>query len=260
MGVRLSYLSPHGREWRLIGPEHDGVWVVDGGITGLVGSGEDSASTLPGVPGHRVEAVEVPPVDGALTVRAGDGAGGVPETFSRFRSDWSFRVPGRLVLSGDDGAGPVWARARLAGPIAAPAHHPAELRGLVFEVPVRLDDGLWWETISSDTDSVTVTNTGDVFVRPRVEWNGPGGRLIMPSGAAVTLPAVDSPRVLVLDNSRSNVVRDPDGTVDTGLWPSMVADLLPEGVPPGEARTYWIPGGATLHWDIGHLDPWGVTW
>lgn len=108
-----------------------------------------------------------------------------------------------------------------------------------LKVPVVCRDGLARTDVQTGRGSVTVTNAGDTLIYPRIVYEGAGGRVTSPSGAAFTLPGVSERTTIDLDPSRLRL----DGAVS-------------EGVPPGKSGTWELPDGARLEWWLMVADPW----
>lgn len=128
----------------------------------------------------------------------------------------------------------------------------------MIDIPVISDTGCWFKEHSSNIEDRTVEiyNYGDVVTCPRIMWDGNGGEIVVPSGATFTLPPVSETRVLYLDNSKSNMVTDLDGNVDKELSKRLAQQVYSEGVPEDTVRTYQVPVGARVVYDVGLYDPW----
>lgn len=235
----LTYTGPSGRPWPLMRRDAIGLFVEEGSM-------EDGFTGGPGKP-----------VTGTLRCTIRDHAG-VPadKRWREFRRDWSLHAEGVLHLTRNNVAMRLPCRASAVAP--GPRMNPGEVSTLRAHVPVTSRDGLdaWLESRSGSGDLVTVTNSGDTFVWPKIWWQGSGGEVAMPSGATFTLPSTAEPRTLMLNPDESAAVIDEHDQLDDILWRVIRGDVFGEGVPVGEERTYGLPSGAELAWDLGHYDPW----
>lgn len=244
MSYSLEYLSPDGRRFRLIGAPYEVAFVPDEGIEGFIGEFEDSGVTMPGVHGRMVDYRDrtVSETTGTLHVRVID-----PERWPDFIGAFHSRREGTLVLEGERRfVLPV----RLA-PGFAPPEHKIKL-GSEIALPLVSDRAVWQET-GTGTGAVTVTNWGDVTVYPRISWSGAGGAVILPSGARFTLPSVPERHTVSLSPLDGGEVTNSRG-VDKALSKSVGA--VAEGVPIDTSRTFTVPTGARLEWEVGVFNPW----
>lgn len=228
-----------------------------GGIEGLVGQATDVAVTTPGWHGQVVPSQQIEPLTGTLrfAVRA-DGHRSADDVAAGLRQSFHHRVPGMLVLQ-IAGVGTYSTGLRLNGFIPPPTQDPSEDEIILgIDVPVVGDEGCWWADALTGTGMVTVTNPGDVPVRAQIRWQGQGGEVTLPSGATFTLPSATQRRTLLLSAAESMAVLTDSGNLDDSLWKQLRGVALPEIVPPGEARTFALPTGATLQWQEGVLNPW----
>lgn len=251
---KIRYYSPEGHEWVLMGDE----WLAgikSGGIDGLVGDGDDVTIARVGDVGQSLDSFQPKPMTGTLTVFVrGDEAADVDAVWAGFRSGFSRTRQGTLVVESPSQV--LSAGVRLSGPIPAPDEDPTS-GGLVrdVQVPLVADRCGWWTDWLSESGTVTVTNWGDLTVWPQIRWNGSPGTVILPSGAKLALPRAAAERIVSLSMSQAGFVTDKEGVPDFKLREQM-RGAYPEGVPAGEKRTYQVPRGATLEWQIGVLDPW----
>lgn len=252
---RLSYTSPVGHRFDL-SARTGGPFVVSGGISGLVGVAEDVVTSAVGVAGQRFHGLNVHPMTGELQVAIRPAVGAtLAETVAEFRQSFSRTQEGTLRVNAP-GVGNVSALVRLResiGPLKLDPHAAYGYDGV--QVPLIADAGFWSLDVVKASDSVTVTNAGDVEVWPRIRWKGAGGRVTLPSGAHFDLPRTSEARTLVLDDAQSCVVVDDSDVVDRALWRALDGAVLPEGIPVGQVRTYQLPAGAELHWQLGFFDP-----
>ncbi|MCS5479840.1 hypothetical protein NYP18_09225 [Corynebacterium sp. YIM 101645] len=235
----LTYQGPSGRVWPLMSRDAIGLFVEEGSM-------EDGFT---GGPGQQVT--------GTLRCTIRDHAG-VPadKRWREFRRDWSRHAEGVLHLKRNNVALRLPCRASAVPP--GPRMNPGEVPVMRAHVPVSSREGVeaWLEARSQAGSSVPVTNSGDTFVWPKIWWQGAGGNVTLPSGAIFTLPPTDEPRIIMLNPDESAAVVDERDRLDDPLWRLIRGAVFGEGVPVGEERTYGLPDGAELAWDLGHYDPW----
>ncbi|WP_257160410.1 hypothetical protein [Corynebacterium cystitidis] len=247
-------------DWRGKAWDFTGDWaagIISGGVEGLVGVVRDSVAEPLGMGGHLVLGQSTEPLRGSVTFhcRAHDvrDAGEVAADFRRAFSALKSRQNHVRVSSP---FGPVTAVVRVDGAVDSPVEDPSwDDIVLNVRVPLVGDAGVWLKPAISGDGVVTVTNTGDVHLWPRIVWSGPGGRVELPSGAVFTLPAVEGQRALSLSRAESMRVVDADGVRDDEAWAAVRA-VTPEGVPVGATRQFRVPDGARLVYQEGVLDPW----
>ncbi len=251
---KIRYYSPEGHKWVLMGDE----WLAgikSGGIDGLVGDGDDVTIARVGDVGQSLDSFQPKPMTGTLTVFVrGDDAADVDAVWAEFRSGFSRTRQGTLVVESPSQV--LSAGVRLSGPIPAPDEDPTS-GGFVrdVQVPLVADRCGWWTDWQSATGTVTVTNWGDLTVWPQIRWGGVADTVYLPSGARFPLPKASGERVVSLSMAQAGFVTTKDGTPDFALRKQM-SGAYPEGVPAGQTRTYRLPTGAALEWQIGVLDPW----
>lgn len=246
--VRLELVSPSGDSFDLISPNRRyAVAFIEGEtIEGLVGSFEDSAELVPGVPGavFRPEDRAVHPLAGSFTAVLADA-----DAYGRFFAAWSTRVPSALRLTIDDSLFVLPAR------LAAALPWPSSRIRLGSRIPVSVvaDGGVWLHPQEGDGE-VTIMNFGDVDIAPTIRWEGDGGTMVLESGARLQLPPTKQPRFISMDSQTASMVHGPGGTVDEEL----TATVAPFGelIPPGQSATILVPEGATVIWNVGVLSPW----
>lgn len=245
MSYRIEYVSPDGG-LRLESGVGDGPAFIEGeSLEGFVGEFEDTGVSVVGAPGEVVDFRDrrVLPLTGSFTLVVKD-----TDRWGEVRSAFSSRMWGQLVIEGEQRfVLPV----RLSASLPSPASKPVV--GSRVQVSLRADGGVWLCPLFSRDSDVIVTNWGDVPVWPRVVWDGKGGRVTLPSGVGFDLPAVKGEHVLHLDRVKAGEVFGPDG-FDAGL--TRRVDAVSEMVPIGEERTFKVPAGARLLWDVGVFDPW----
>ncbi|MCX7491466.1 hypothetical protein OS127_02840 [Corynebacterium sp. P6129] len=269
----LIYTSPSGRTWHLSRYTHEGVFVDEGGVEGLVGAVEEQVFASVGRAGQRLAGQQAQPLSGGLSVSVvGTADRSVMDAWLEFRADWSVRVPGTLTVVSPV-LGSVSTPVRLREVPAAPTKFLEPGAGDSMSLRLVGDDGVWWgswlRVVSSggDVSSVTVTNPGDVTVWPRLRVDrGCTGTITLPSGKQVSMTVPDDDeraagRWLLLDESESCAVLDENDRIDRALWLETRPGVVTEGVPPGTERTYRIQraagdGTVAIEWRPGYMDPW----
>lgn len=239
---------------RYVSPEED--FVLESGLdgdcfieadslTGFTSQFEEEGVSVVGAPGVVMDFRDrkVLPMEGSFTLVVRDVS-----AWPRIRRAFSSHRAGQLEVVGSQRfVLPV----RLAASLPSPESRPVV--GSRVEVLLRSDGGVWVAPVVSPDSDVIVTNWGDVPVWGRVMWDGPGGRVTLPSGVSFTLPAVKGEHTLYLDRKRAGEVHGPDG-YDREL--TRRVDAVSEMVPVGEQRRFKVPVGARLAWDVGVFDPW----
>ena len=251
MVFRVSWEDIRGRLW----PMHSGsggaaVFIERDGLSGLVGSVEVVAHQVPGRPGRVVRGAPgvVGPVEGSLqlvftSLRAR----------REFLAGWSLSREGRLWLQA--GGREFFLPCRLGGPVSSPQVRPREVSRV--ELRVVGDGGVWWCRVPPASGVVTVTNWGEVFTYPKVEWGSTQVVVTVPSGGRFQLPAAPSGDRLSLSLAPegSLTVVNQQGVVNRQATEVARRAGLCEGVPPGGTARFEVSGG-TLSYDVGVLDPW----
>lgn len=264
MGYTFKFISPAGREWRLMDRNPNGVFIREGALeSAFMGSFQESSSTAVGRAGQTVSSQDsqFSPISDTLQCVVSEaycGGRSVEEVWREFRDDWESTTPekpGWLVLGRPDGEGAFHLPARLGGKLPGALINPSEMDEIPVSIPVIADQGQWLLPLSDD-GVVTVTNGGKGLIYPKIWWQGAGGVVTLPSGVKITLPPVTQPRILNLDYASSFEVLDNEGVIDDALWRSMRGSIVGEGVPIGSSRTYALPSGAMLHWSLIYLNPW----
>lgn len=249
----VRYKAPDGRTWHFTGQWLAGI--KSGGIDDLIGDGDDVTHALVGAAGQTLDSIQPKPMTGTLTLHVrGDDNRTADDVWADLRRDFHRHTTGKLTIATP--TGDLTAAVRLSGPIPPPTDDPTETE-LVRDVKIPLiaDRCGWWKPTQTGTVTVTIKNTGDLTIRPRVRWNGNGGIITMFSGAKFTLPSVTSERILYLDRERAGTVETSAGMADYATRDKLLG-VLPEGVPAGKTRTMTVPAGATVEWEEGVFDPW----
>ncbi|HAT1360258.1 MULTISPECIES: hypothetical protein [Corynebacterium] len=247
MLYELDLVSPEGTTFNLIADGAPGPIAVEAGtIESLVGTFEDNPKQAVGIPGQIINFEDrvVSPLTGSIGFVIED-----PESWHKFRRAWSTWEYSWLVLS--IGGAKFRLAARLQAAFAFPSSIPKRGDRVVVDM-ISDSPGAWTVPVASE-GSVTVTNYGDVPVWPEIVWDGPGGEVILPSGATFTLPAVDELHRLPLARSNSGRIFNAADEYDRDM--SRKVGAVGEMVPRGKERVYTIPDGARLEWEIGVFDP-----
>lgn len=252
---QITLLTLSGVEWNLTEKKDRGVFLREGGISGLVGTPSPLVSQAVGAVGQRFFGAEHGPLEGTLSLNIYDTSGDCAAVFDEFVGSFSTHAPAVLRVSSKL-RGPRFGALRLAAEIESPACEPAEVSELNVDVSVVIDDGAWWSNWVHGNNNVTVTNSGDVPVSPKIRWKGSGGKVTLPSGATFTLPAVSQPRNLLLGIDQSLAVFDDQEVLDRETWLKVRGQALPEDIPPGASRVFSVPEGADLLWRLGFLSMW----
>lgn len=243
--VTLDYTSPDGKEFDLTKTNGDTV-VLHAGITGLIPHPQAQSTTNIGWIGRQVSNYTTPECPGTLTIFAESTH--METLYPQIRAAFYPDRPGTLGLTINGTR--FETNVCLADAMKFPEQDPADENQLVLEIPLVLDDGVWWGTLQTTN---TITNTGDVETHPDIHW-GPGDAYItLPSRAVLHLPTATGPRTLKTDPNDAFVVLTPDGTKDEELTEKITA--LPEPCPKRDTRTYDAPQSAHITWRAGWWDP-----
>lgn len=257
MAKRLVWIGCDGVEWPLTEYGVRGVFLEEGGISGLVGGLDTQPQPLITTSTRFNDGV-ARPLELTLNLVAASSTskwgqhGNIPDIMAEFTRGCSPIDTGILRLE-DDQLGTKWdldATATCPG-LQHPNHQSGAER---FVLTLAAPRGLWRSRYVMNGPTITVINTGDAVTHPKIRWAEDGGKVILPSGASFTLPTVQGWRTLNLDPATTNDVVDDDGTFDHETWRKI--DILTEGVPRHETRTFTIPKEAELHWDIYSYTPW----
>lgn len=246
LNYTIDYVGP-GETLQIASDPASDVFIEAGTLEGFVGQWEDSGVQAIGVPGQVVNIRDrvTQPMEGGFTLVVWD-----PEIWPKVREAFSSRYEGQLVLKGP--VRELYLPVRLAESLPSPDTHPE--RGSRIEVRLIADGGVWLDPVADPGPRVVVSNAGDVPVWLRIDWEGAGGQVTMPSGAQVVLPRVTGVHTLMLDRRHAGEVYLPDGSYSNTLSRQIgaVAEMVPVG---GEAEVV-IPAGAQVSYSQGVYDPW----
>lgn len=252
----VTWLSPQGQEWNLT--EAGGAaGIMAGGITGLVGSVEDEASQLVGVPGQVLMRQRVRPMEGNLKVLLRDDKG-MERLYGEFRHAFHHAQYGTLSVSGWHSS-KFSTQLRLNGRISEPEVQPGLQDYHTVEVPLISDSGVWWsEPQTAGGTNVEINNFGDVDIWPELVWKMASGWVKLPSGLKIDVPYSSTTRRLLMNPGDAFTVVREDGTTDLNYSRSVRKQgIWPECVRPGQTATFSASGSRVeLVWRIGVLDPW----
>lgn len=258
----IAWLGADGVVWPLVAEETHGVFLERGGLDQVVGGRE--ASPLARV-GHRrhpgIFDGAVRPLEMSLALvcasHTSHGShGAVHEVYRRFMRGCSETKPGALLLKFENE--PAWKLECYARPLPPLQEWDVEEGHFRFTLGLVAPVGVWRSASpTQQTGSVLVANPGDVRIWPRIRWSGAGGRVGLPSGATFNLPGTETGKVysLDLDPAAQSAVTDESGEFDEFMQHLMAGNVIHEGVPVGTERTYSLPAGATLVYELGVFNP-----
>ncbi|HFB4872561.1 TPA: hypothetical protein ACE8AD_002070 [Neisseria gonorrhoeae] len=241
MPYSLSYLSPTGNEYEFLQGSDGGPFIELDTLTGFVAQFEDMPVSSVGLPGATVDIRDrvIHQMEGSFTLVVFSH-----EQWRQVRRDFSTREEGTLIL--DDG-NRLELPCRLAASLPTPGRIPKV--GARLEVSMIADGGVW-ESATSASGRVEVTNWGDVPIWPSVVWSGDVGDVVLPSGVEFRLPSVSGEHRLPLDRRASGKA------VNLLTGERINTDAVSEMVPVNQSRVYTVPSGARLEWRVGLFDPW----
>lgn len=241
MSYSLKYVSPTGNEYEFLRGSDGDPFVEFDTLTGFVGLFEDTPVQSVGMPGALVNFQDrvIQQMTGAFTLVVFSR-----EQWEQVRRDFSSREYGTLILDND---GLFELPVRLAESLPAPGHVPSV--GSRLEVSMVADTGVWLSRASA-TNSVSVTNWGDVPVWPEIVWKGNNQSVVLPSGVGFPLPSVSGEYRLPLDRRASGKA------VGESTGKAIQTDAIGEMVPVGATRQFTVTSDARVEWSVGVLDPW----
>lgn len=255
MLFRVRYMAPSGVVWPLMAEKHRGVFLEEGGLGSLFGRRPESVYQVVGRDGQRrKKAGRLLGFSSNLNVVVtASGGRTVGEVWSEWLESWPLDQPGTLTVEGTRVLSTPVRLSDDAG-LGSFAEQPDESGFQKLSMPVVFDEGCWSYAETGEGD-VTITNTGDSVVVPRVVWSGAGGIVVAPSGATFVLPPVKTEHVLVVDPAESYVVT-AGGVVDRAVWVAVRGHARGGPVPVGGSARWIVPGGARLDWKVGVINPW----
>lgn len=124
----MWYYAPDGRDYCLLGSdgrEKYGMFLIEDGISGLVGESEDSTSNPALFTGQRFYGLSTKAMTGTLTICISPSERkDIDKVMKDFRSAWSRKHSGVLTLIDTDSEGVFRTNVRLRSSISAPKIHP----------------------------------------------------------------------------------------------------------------------------------------
>lgn len=247
--MRVELMSARHDVWDLTGHVSTSpVLLPEGGLESLVGAVSRSTEGLPGGVGSSLGAPRFGAVTSDVPFFLHDMRGerdlvDVVHSFWRgwnaFRP-WPQPTPCRLSVRGAHPLGDCHLNLWLDRPLPGWQVVPTRRDSLTVSAGVVAPAGLFHVDTVRGSGSVTVENSGDAIVFPRIRWSGAGGSVTGPSGASFSLPSSQNERVVDLSPRRLRL----DGA-------------LPEGVPVGGSGTWRLPDGASLEWELQVASPYG---
>lgn len=253
--IDITYTSPQGQAFQIGNHLHQGVFIKEAGISGLVGAFEETSFSTVGTPGHTVTGLNVKPISAQIELHITEwGGDSVEEIFTRWRNAWSVHSSGTMTILSS--IGPLSTPVKLAAPMPDLESDLRDATGYGLRMSVTGNTGIWSTHTVGAEGTVTVTNPGDVTVWPKITWSGQGGQVTLPSKATFELPATVDQKTLWLNNAEACLVTSANGDVDTDMWKQLRETVMPEGIPPAASAEFTLSQGARLEWNLGFLDPW----
>ena len=236
--MRVDLTSAYGVSWHLTGGDYgESVRSPESSLSTLVGVSQRSDVPVPGRSGVVRGRQRFGPIQGTVDfyLRADDGEG-LERVHREFRRGWSTAVPSVLSVSDAGGRGTAYLDLFLDGSVPGVAVDPSRRTAALLTVPVIAPAGLWRIPMSG-RGTVSITNMGDEAIYPVFYCGDAGGVVTTPSGARFTLPP-------------------GGGVVDADPRRLKLPGVFPEGVERGNTRTWVVPDGVTVSWNVLVADPW----
>lgn len=192
---------------------------------------------VPGRPGVLMGRRNYGPIaqDFTFFLHADDGEQ-MERVYREFRQGWSPTVPVVWAITADHPLGTFYLDTVLGAELPGVGVDMRRRTSATVTVPVFSRVGLFRSAVHRGRGIVTIRNSGDATVYPRIHHNG-SGEVVCPSGARFTLPAAA-------------------GVVDMDPERLKLAGAFPEGVPPGMTGVWRVPDGASLDWEYRVANPW----
>lgn len=243
--MEVTLITGTGEEHLLTGSEYTSrVLAPMGALVSLTGQVERSDLAVPSrsgvVPGKR----RYKPIDTSIEfLLVADTHEEMEQLYWSFRRAWLKTVAARdaspCVFRIEGARGTYFVDAVLGGTLPGVDVEPGSRSSMQLEVPVFNSRGLARSTMFLEEGTVTVTNTGDGVIYPKIRRNGAAGSIVYPSGASSHL-GLDKPDV-----------------IDTDPMVLRIDEVFPEGVEPGDQASWRLPPGMQLEWAQLVADPWG---
>lgn len=243
--MEVTLVTGTGEEYLLTGSVHTSkVLAPVGALVSLTGEAERSDLAVPArsgvVPGkRRFKSVDTT-IEFLLVAESHEE---MERLYWSFRRAWLKTVAARdaapCVFRIEGARGTFFVDAVLGGVLPGVDVEPSRRLSMQLEVPVFNSRGLARSVAFLEGGSVTVTNTGDGVIYPKIRRNGRTGTLTYPSGATSYLTG-SMPEVIDTDPM---VLREDE--------------VYPEGVERGDSASWSLPSGMQLEWCQLVADPWG---
>ena len=242
--LNVVLITALGDEWRLSGTDQESeVLAPYGMLETLKANVTRSDLQVPGGAGVLPGARRFGPISTVLEfyLKAREGED-LEDTYRRLRQGWAAATwsnPCVISIESDNPLSPLTFELVVDGVLPGVSVDMRRRSAEVLSVPVVCADGVAKSSVMTGTETVTVTNHGDVNVWPKIRYKGAGGVVTNPSGAKFTLPRAADETIIDLNPQTLRL----DGA-------------FPESVPPGGTGVWVLPAGAQLEWTLGVADPW----
>lgn len=239
--LKVTLTSAIGKKYLLTGTRQSSPVVCpEEALVGLVADEDRTDVAVPGnagvIPGMRRYGAIQTDLPFMLNADTGEE---MEALYREFRQGWSRSKPCVMQVEADRPGGPYFLDLVLDRHLGGVPVDMSRRTSAVVTVPVFNAGGMFRSALKTGTGRVTVTNSGDVPVYPKIRNLGAGGVITTPSGARFTLPKSTTATV-----------------VDTDPRRLRLPGAFPESVPPGKSGTWVLPAGASLEWTLLVVDPW----
>lgn len=202
----------------------------------LVGTSTRSDMSVPGRPGVLAGDKNYQPIEVEIPFHLmAETAEEMADVYRRFRQGWR---GARFEIHADHPLSPLFLDVDDA---SLPGLQVDVSKRRAVDVSVRIfsASGMFSTALLHGSNTVTVTNYGDVDIFPRIKYTGAGGQVTNPSGAKFTLEPATAETVINLDPLKNKT-----------------PGVLCESVKPGGRGVWKLPAGAQLYWAAQVADPW----
>lgn len=239
--LKVTLTSAIGKKYLLTGTQQSSPVVCpEEALVVLVAEESRTDVAVPGAFGVLAGQARYGAIQAELPFMLNADTGEKMETLYReFRQGWSRSKPCVMQVEADRPGGPYFLDLVLDRHLGGVPVDMSRRTSTVVTVPVFNAEGMFRSALKTGTKTVTVTNSGDVPIYPKIRNLGAGGPVTTPSGARFTLPKATTATVFDTDPRR---LRLPGA--------------FPESVPPGKSGTWVLPTGASLEWTQLVVDPW----